>query len=74
MALQVLDQYIGITAASHLLGLSTVRVQQLADSGAIKAVRDPSGRRLLVRRSVEDLAQKRAIAHAAAAGAVGQPR
>ena len=54
-----LDEYVSLAHAGTLLGVSSQRIRQLADSGRLEAIRTPLGR-LVTRESVEALRAQRA--------------
>jgi predicted site-specific integrase-resolvase len=58
--MRTLQDLMSLTQASQLLGKTTETLRKYADTGRVRCVRDPSGRRLLVRADVERLATQQA--------------
>ena len=54
-----LADFCGLVAASRIARVSTSTLRLLADRGEITSIRDPLGRRLLLRQDVERLAARR---------------
>lgn len=53
-----LRDFMSLTEASAIIQRTPVTLRNWADSGRIRAVRDPAGRRLLVRSDVERVARE----------------
>lgn len=54
------DEYLSPSEVARLVGLSTERIRQLADSGRLASTRSPLGR-LISRVGLEDFARGRGI-------------
>ncbi len=54
----MMARLIALTRAHRLTGLSVETLRKKMDSGAIRGIRDPAGRRLLLRKDVERLRRK----------------
>ncbi len=57
-AVRTLSNLVGIRKACQISGFSETTMRRFADTGLIRSVRDPSGRRLLLKSDVEAVAQK----------------
>ncbi len=62
-----MPDYLTTHDAARVLGLTTPRVRQLADTGTLPVIRTASGWRLFARADVERLARQRAARTAARA-------
>ncbi len=66
---KTLDKYVTIRQAQRLTGLSESTLRNYLDSRKVRGIRDPIGRRFLLRSDIEDLAQMRKEKESAARGA-----
>lgn len=61
MMIQSLADYVGLTEASHMTGLSISLLRTYADTKRVRSLRDPLGRRLLLRADIERLKTERSL-------------
>ncbi len=61
MTIDSLADYVGLTEASRITGLSVSLLRTYADTNRVRSLRDPLGRRLLVRADVEKLRRERSL-------------
>ena len=55
--LTTLKEFMSLTEAARQLGVSLTTARSRTDAGLIRSVRDPMGRRLLLREDVESMRQ-----------------
>lgn len=54
-----MDSVLSARDAGHLLGLTPSGVRRLAEAGQLRGFRDSTGRRLFLKRHVEEVARQR---------------
>lgn len=60
IAAHLQSAFVGVTEAARILGVTGTTVREYADCGRLRFVRDPAGRRLLLR---EDVLRIAAVRH-----------